>query len=228
MLLESPETETAAMNARVPSQTGVLIAEDHAATRFMLSSLLERHGYQVQSVNDGFAAEGVLTMPDGPAIALLDWGLPERTGLEICRAIRRQPGQRFVYVIIVTARDTVADLAEAFEAGADDFIRKPCDPVEILARLRSGQRIVELEHRLSARVTEVEEALENVRRLKRLLPICMYCKKVRDDSQYWQEIEHYIHQQTGTDFSHGICPECMTEFREGKEPGEARRPKFCQ
>jgi phosphoserine phosphatase RsbU/P len=206
----------------------VLIAEDHAATRFMLSSLLERHGYHVQSVKDGFEAQGALTMPDGPAIALLDWGLPEKTGLEICRAIRRQPGQRFVYIIIVTARDTVADLAEAFEAGADDFIRKPCDPVEILARLRSGQRIVELEHRLSARVAEVEEALENVRQLKRLLPICMYCKKVRDDSQYWQEIEHYIHQHTGTDFSHGICPECMLEFRAGKEPGESRKPRFCE
>jgi sigma-B regulation protein RsbU (phosphoserine phosphatase) len=205
----------------------VLIAEDHPATRFMLSSLLQRHGYDVDAVGDGVSALESLSQPDGPAIALLDWGLPNQTGLEICRNLRRQYRQRFVYIIIVTARDTVEDLAEAFEAGADDFIRKPFDSVEVLARLRSGQRIVELEHRLSSRIVECEEALENVRKLKRLLPICMYCKKVRDDSRYWQEIDLYIHEQTGTDFSHGICPECLAEMRAGHEPAEARKPKFC-
>lgn len=203
----------------------ILIAEDHTATRFMLSSLLERHGYHVTAVNDGYMAQGALAAPDGPAIALLDWGLPHQSGLEICREIRKLGGRHFVYVIIVTARDTVQDLAEAFAAGADDFIRKPCEPVEILSRVRSAERIVELEHRLSGRIQECEVALENIRNLKRLLPICMYCKKVRDDSQYWQEIEHYIHQQTGTDFSHGICPDCFQEVRAGLDPVEARRPR---
>ena len=205
----------------------LLVAEDHTATRFMMSSLLERHGYHVLAVPDGYAAQGALAMPDGPTIALLDWGLPRQTGLEVCRAVREKAKGRFIYIIIVTARDTVQDLAEAFEAGADDFIRKPCDPVEILSRLRSARRIVDLEHRLSGRITECEEALDNVRQLKRLLPICMYCKKVRDDSQYWQDIEQYIHRQTGTDFSHGICPDCMTEVRAGLDPAEARKPKFC-
>lgn len=208
-------------------RTSLLLAEDHAATRFMMKTLLERHGYRVQAVNDGFTAQGVLAMPDGPSIALLDWGLPQQTGLDVCRAIRRQADRRFIYIIVVTARDSVEDLAEAFAAGADDFIRKPCDPAEVLARIRSGERIVDLEHRLSTRIAGYEEALENVRRLKHLLPICMYCKKVRDDSQYWQEIDLYIHQQTGTDFSHGICPGCMEEVRAGQEPGEARRVRFC-
>jgi len=205
--------------------TSILIAEDHAATRFMLSSLLERHGYRVTAVNDGYMAQGALADPEGPAIALLDWGLPHQSGLEICREIRKLTGGRYVYVIIVTARDSVQDLAEAFAAGADDFIRKPTDPVEILSRVRSAERIVELEHRLSGRIQECEDALENIRKLKQLLPICMYCKKVRDDSQYWQEIETYIHQHTGTDFSHGICPDCLDEVRAGMDPAEARRPR---
>jgi CheY-like chemotaxis protein len=204
----------------------VLIAEDHAATRFMLTALLERHGYDVEAVEDGKRAAEIMMEADGPTVALLDWMLPDMTGPEICRALRANPDQRFVYLIIVTARETVEDLAEAIDAGADDFVRKPYDPVEILARLRSGRRIVELEHRLSSRISECEEALDNIRRLKRLLPICMYCKKVRDDSQYWQEIEHYIHAQTGTDFSHGICPDCMDEVRAGLEPAESRRPNF--
>lgn len=204
----------------------VLIAEDHAATRLSMSVLLERHGYKVMTVSDGFAAEGALAMPAGPTIALLDWGLPRQTGLDICKAVRSHSPQRFVYIIIVTARDTVEDLAEAFAAGADDYIQKPFDPVEILARLRSGQRIVELERRLSSRITECEEALDNVRKLKGLLPICMYCKKVRDDSQYWQEIEHYIHEHTGTDFSHGICPGCMEHVRAGLAAEEVRASKI--
>jgi CheY-like chemotaxis protein len=204
----------------------VLVAEDHTATRYMLTSLLERHGYEVEAVGEGDRAVEIMMEQEGPTVALLDWMLPNRTGPEICRALRENPRHRFVYLIIVTARETVEDLAEAIDAGADDFVRKPYDPVEILARLRSGQRIVELEHRLSSRISECEEAIDNIRRLKRLLPICMYCKKVRDDSEYWQEIEHYIHAQTGTDFSHGICPGCMQEVRAGLEPAESRRPNF--
>lgn len=204
----------------------VLIAEDHAATRFMLSSLLERHGYQVDATGDGLEASEILASSEGPTLALLDWMLPVQTGLEVCRQLRKHALARFVYVMIVTARDTMEDLATAIDAGADDFVRKPCDPVEILARLRSGQRMVDLQQRLTARVKETEEALDNVRRLERLVPICMYCKKVRADSQYWQEIEYYIHACTGADFSHGICPRCLADVKAGLPPNESRRPHF--
>lgn len=159
----------------------------------------------------------MLLAVDGPTLALLDWMLPEVTGIEVCREIRRANLDRYIYLIIVTGRDQSADLPEAFLAGADDFIRKPCDPMELMARLRGGERVVELERRLSRRVRESEEAIERIRQLKRLLPICMYCKKVRDDESYWQEIDEYIHIHTGTDFSHGICPACMANL--GKPPG---------
>lgn len=200
----------------------VLVAEDHAPTRDRLTFLLQRHGYEVIMASDGRTAYEYLAAPQGPTIALLDWMLPEMTGPRICKELHRTNTRRFIYFIIVTARDSIEDLNKAFEAGADDFIRKPCDPTELLARLRAGQRIVELEHRLSARVAECEVALENVRQLKRLLPICMYCKKVRDDSEYWREIEGYIHDQTGTDFSHGICPDCMGALSSGHEVGPGR------
>jgi hypothetical protein len=73
-----------------------------------------------------------------------------------------------------------------------------------------------LERSLAARVGELEVMVERIHQLKQLLPICMYCKKVRDDSDYWREIDEYIHQQTGTDFSHGICPECMASALTGE------------
>lgn len=196
----------------------VLLAEDHTGTRDTLAFLLQRHGYEVAVTSDGQTALDVLLASETPTIALLDWMLPEMTGLEVCHHLHQAPSKRFIYTIIITARDSIKDLEQAFAAGADDFIRKPCEAAELLARLRSGQRIVELEHRLAARVAECEVALDHVRQLKRLLPICMYCKKVRDDSEYWRGIESYIHEHVGTDFSHGICPDCMGVLEAGDDP----------
>ena len=131
------------------------------------------------------------------------------TGIEICRAVRSNPAGRYRYLIVITAREGEEDIAEAMAAGADDFVRKPFGVPEVIARIRNGQRMLKLERSLAARITELEHALETGRQLKRLLPICAYCKSIRDDSDYWQEIEQYIHKHTGTDFSHGICPGCM-------------------
>ncbi len=200
----------------------ILVAEDHSATRDTLAFLLQRHEYEVVLAGDGLTAHEALDEPDGPCIALLDWMLPGMTGLEVCKKLQHEQSGRLIYFIIITARDSRDDLQQAFDAGADDFIRKPCEAAELLARIRSGKRVIDLEHRLSARVKEVEHALKNVQQLQRLLPICMYCKKVRDDSQYWQEIDEYIHVHTGTDFSHGICPACMAELESGGMEGAAR------
>ncbi len=207
------------INEPPADQPRVLLAEDHAPSRHALQSLLERHGFRVSPAATGGEAMEILQGFDPPSLALIDWMLPEVTGLELCRAVRARNPAHYIYFIVITARDTPEDLSEAFAAGADDFIRKPFDPVELLARLKSGQRIVELEHRLAGRVEEVERVLERVRHLERLLPICMYCKRVRKDPTYWQEIDEYIHLQTGTDFSHGICPDCMSAVEAGGRVG---------
>lgn len=203
----------------IPDQPRVLLAEDHAPSREALKALLERNGFRVSPAATGAEARDILNAFDPPTLALIDWMLPEMTGLELCRAVRGRKSAHYIYFILITARDTVEDLSEAFAAGADDFIRKPFEPVELLARLKSGQRIVELEHRLADRVEEIETALERVRTLERLLPICMYCKRVRKDPTYWQEIDEYIYLQTGTDFSHGICPDCLAAMEVGARVG---------
>jgi len=203
----SPLTNGA--SATEPTPLRVLVAEDHGPARNALSQLLQRQGFEVVAVADGMAARNILESFDSPAIAVLDWMLPGLTGLEVCQAVRASARGRYTYIIVITGRDATQDLVDAFAAGVDDFVRKPADPPELLARIRSGQRIITLESSLANRVSELEEALERVRQLKRLLPICMYCKRVRDDSAYWRQIDEYIHIHTGTDFSHGICPECM-------------------
>jgi len=78
-----------------------------------------------------------------------------------------------------------------------------------------GQRVVTLERTLEKRVEDLEAALNDVKKLKSLLPICMYCKSIRDDGDYWRQIDEYIYTETGTDFSHGICPACMAKLAKG-------------
>lgn len=194
-----------------PVETGIriVVAEDDERARRALIFLLQRHSFEVDGARDGREALSRLDADATPTILLLDWEMPELNGLQVCRAIREMARSAYTYIVMLTARDASADVLSAFEAGVDDFLTKPVDAGQLLARLRSGARVLHLEQRYAQRVTELETALHEVRQLKRLLPICMYCKRVRDDEDYWQEIEGYIHTHTGADFSHGICPHCF-------------------
>jgi DNA-binding response OmpR family regulator len=195
------------------SVTRILVADDHKVTREAIRALLEMKAFPVTTATTGDEALEVLTSFDPPPIAIIDWEMPGASGLEVCRAVRGLNAESYIYLIVITARHGEENIAEAMAAGADDFIHKPCGVSELLARVRNGQRTIALQRNLAGRVAELEESAERMRQLKRLLPICMYCKKIRDDSDYWQEIEVYIREHTGTDFSHGICPACMADQR---------------
>jgi response regulator RpfG family c-di-GMP phosphodiesterase len=121
---------------------------------------------------------------------------------------------------LLTAKSQKEEIAAGLQAGADDYVIKPFDPDELRARLTVGQRVVALERALARKVADLEAAAADVRKLKSLLPICMYCKSVRDDQDYWHTIDEYIHQQTGTDFSHSICPSCMAKLKAGEPAGK--------
>lgn len=187
----------------------VLIVEDDLSSREILRHLMAAAGHNVRLASDGIEALE-LAREDPPEIVLTDWMMPNLDGLALCQRLRAVgPGQPYIYIILLTARDQKQDLLEALEAGADDYVAKPFDPNELKARVGVGERIVRLEAVLRHRNQELEDSLQTIRRLKGLLPICMYCKKIRSDENYWQQIETYIHEQTGADFSHGICPECL-------------------
>jgi YesN/AraC family two-component response regulator len=96
----------------------------------------------------------------------------------------------------------------ALEAGADDYVVKPFDQAELRARLQVGVRVLQLQTELADRVSELETALTNIRVLHGLLPICSYCKNVRDDQNYWQRVESYVESHADVQFSHSICPDC--------------------
>jgi sigma-B regulation protein RsbU (phosphoserine phosphatase) len=187
----------------------VLIAEDDRATARLLAGLTESWGYEVATAKDGEAALEHFTGELTPQLVLLDWMLPGADGPEVCRRIRALRSDSAIYIILLTSKSARADVVAGLGAGADDYLVKPFDPEELRARLKAGGRIVDLQQRLTDQVRELESALANVRKLTGLLPICAYCKSIRDDSNYWHRVEEYVGEHSDATFSHGICPKCL-------------------
>jgi phosphoserine phosphatase RsbU/P len=201
----------------------VLIAEDEPLARRSLELILQKWGYRVVVTEDGTAAWEILRRDDAPQLAILDWIMPGKDGLELCRLVKQTPRPRPMHVILLTARDAKADLVAGLESGADDYIAKPFNLEELHARLRVGERLITLRNNLAGRVADLETALKQVKRLKGLLPICSYCKRIRTDEDYWQQVEDYISSHSDAQFTHGICPDCLTYTVQPELDEELRR-----
>jgi phosphoserine phosphatase RsbU/P len=186
----------------------ILIAEDDMISRRLLETTLIKWGYEVIVTCDGVAAWELLQSVDPPPLAILDWMMPGLDGLQLCRKIRGIPTSTPPYLILLTAKGRREDIVTGLRAGANDYVTKPFDREELHARVQVGVRIIELQHSLADRVKALEEALARVKQLQGLLPICSYCKKIRDDQNYWQQVENYISKHSEAQFSHSICPDC--------------------
>jgi phosphoserine phosphatase RsbU/P len=185
----------------------ILIAEDEVVTSHILNKLLTSWGYDTVVVKDGESARVALEGPDSPEMALLDWVMPGADGPDVCRSVRERGAS--TYLILLTSKTERSDVVAGLDAGADDYLVKPFDREELRARVNAGRRIIDLQQRLAAQVSELEAALSDVRRLSGLLPICCYCKAIRDDSDYWHRVEEYVTEHADVQFSHGICPKCL-------------------
>ncbi|HYA17960.1 MAG TPA: diguanylate cyclase [Bryobacteraceae bacterium] len=128
--------------------TKILVADDDPLARQLTGRVLTRAGYQVFTAEDGLQALEYLTRKDGPRLALLDWTMPGLDGPGVCRKMRALAEQPYTYLILLTSRESKEDTISGFEAGADDYITKPCDAEELKARLRAGQRILQLQDKL--------------------------------------------------------------------------------
>ena len=126
----------------------ILIAEDEMMSRKMLQKTLERAGYEVTVVENGRQAADQLCPADGPRLALLDWVMPELDGPGVCREVRKRKAPSYVYLVLLTSKESKEDVVAGLKSGADDYLTKPFDPEELKARLRTGQRILSLEDRL--------------------------------------------------------------------------------
>ena len=199
----------------------ILIAEDDITSRSLLKVLLTKRGHQVVATENGAEALQVMQQPDAPPLAILDWLMPEMDGIDVCRRVRALETDRPPYIIMLTTKGEKTDIVAGLEAGADDYLPKPYDSGELHARIDVGRRLIDMQTILVGKIEELREALDHIKTLQGILPICSFCKKIRDDQGYWSQVEGYISKHTDAQFSHGICPECLKQhYPEFAKDGE--------
>jgi DNA-binding response OmpR family regulator len=191
----------------------ILVAEDDRVSRQILTTSLTKWGYEVMVTLDGEQAWEELQKRDAPVMAILDWMMPGLDGVELTRQVRSLSRPTPTYIMLLTARADKQSIVAGLEVGANDYLTKPVDLAELRARVHVGRQMVELQTQLADRVGQLEQALADVQSLRGLLPICCYCKKVRDGQDYWREVEDYLANHGELRFSHGICPECRTQLQ---------------
>jgi DNA-binding response OmpR family regulator len=194
-----------------PQRHRVLIAEDDAVSATVLGALLRRFGYDVLTARTGDEAWRLFDA-EPTRLVVSDWMMPGLDGLAFCEKIRARLGIGYTYFILLTAnRTTSENYTLATDAGVDDFLTKPIDREALRMRLRVAERILQY--------------TAQIRHLKELIPMCVYCRRVRDEEDYWQQVETYIQRETGSRFSHGACPECcekeMAAFATSPSDGSA-------
>ena len=229
-LSEPPALGPSAQPAKGDGERRILVAEDDPVSRTLLVGLLKKSGYEVVQACDGSQALKELQKPDAPGLAVLDWMMPEMDGLEVVRQVRamspfpsserpRSPADsrdlrtegpfRRPYLIILTAKREKEDIVAGLDAGADDYLAKPFHAGELRARIRTGLRMLEMQDRMTSAIGELGSALEKIKTLRGIVPICSSCKKVRDDAGYWRQVEAYIRDHTDAEFRHSLCPDCL-------------------
>lgn len=172
----------------------VLVAEDDRTSRAQIRGALQKLGYDVVEAVNGASAWESLHL-QRVRVVVSDWVMPDIDGLELCRRVRAEAGKPYVYFILYSGQRLAGDdYTKAMDEGVDDFLPKPVDPEELRMRLRVAERIVSL--------------TERVRTLEGIVPMCSYCRRVRDENGKYQSLEELVSSRASAEFSHGVCPEC--------------------
>jgi len=173
----------------------VLLVDDDEGMRLTLGDVLRREGWDVLCAEDGEKAWD-LHVREKVRLVICDWNMPRTDGLELCRRVRSVHNTAYTYFILMTGLNlSREDGHAALRAGVDDVLIKPLDFVQIALRLRAARRVLSYANRL--------EELESV------IPICSYCRRLRDEKDVYQKMETYFLKHAGVLFSHGACPECL-------------------
>jgi CheY-like chemotaxis protein len=206
----------------------ILIVDDSPDQHLLLRSILTKAGHdEILAADSARAAFAILNLDDPQVsmnvdLILMDVLMPDIDGVTACRRIKQQARLRDIPIIMVTAQHDLNNLREAFFAGAMDYINKPVNQVELLARVSSALTLKnEMDCRKSREAElcrineELQRALSEVKVLRGLIPICASCKKIRNDGGFWQQLEEYIGEHSEAEFSHGLCQPCLKKLYPG-------------
>lgn len=206
------------------SESRILIVEDDPLSQQVLKARLEMDGYQVAVASDG--REGMKMIVSWcPDVVISDWMMPHVDGLELCQAIKTGLRDSAPYFILLSARGEVADRARALETGADDYIVKPGDPTEVLARVRIGMRMVGLMREARSAAQELHVTLlelatvrEELGRRTRLLPLCEGCGSLRVGPGHWEDLRTHLVENRDIEGGDALCPRCS--LQRSREQGD--------
>jgi len=206
----------------------ILIVDDSPDQHTLLRSILGKAGHtDIMSADSAKSALSLLNLNGQEPtkqvdLILMDVLMPEQDGVETCRQIKNCAHLRDVPVIMVTAKNDLSNLQAAFAAGANDYINKPVQGVELLARVSSALALKQETDRRKAHEMdlqrsneELQRALREVKVLRGLIPICASCKKIRNDSGFCQQLEEYLGEHSEAEFSHGLCQPCIKKLYPG-------------
>ena len=175
----------------------VLVVEDEEVSLIGTAGSIRALGHEVLPAINGAEALAII-QETKIGVVVSDWKMPVLDGLSLCRAIRANHADYIYFILLSIAQASDENHAAALSAGVDDFLTKPISKRELVARLHVAERIL----RFTTQVNQLES----------FLPICSHCRRVRDDQNYWKQIENYINERTGTQFSHGVCPDCYEAY----------------
>lgn len=197
------------MNQEIAAST-ILIIDDHPATRMLLADILQEYRLLVAS-NGQEAIELVQANPFTIDLILLDIIMPGINGYEVCQRVKADERTRDIPVVFLTVMEEEYDEAHGFAVGVTDYIVKPISRMRLLARVRNQLALRQKQRELELNNRELQAALNQIKTLHGILPICSFCKQIRNDQGAWQRLEEYIQHHSEAEFSHSICPKCAKE-----------------
>lgn len=189
----------------------ILIIDDSSTNIMVAGNTLDAAGYVVLTAMDAMMGISI-AMAKKPDVILLDIMMPEIDGFQACKMLKSHEETRMIPVIFLTALNEPDTLVKAFESGGVDYIAKPFNSSELVARVKTHAELKRTRDMLELKNEELRKTLEELKTLKGLLPICSSCKKIRDDGGYWQTLEKYIMQHSDATFTHSLCNDCMIKL----------------
>jgi DNA-binding response OmpR family regulator len=202
----------------------LLIVDDIEDNISILHTILSKEPYRFAVASNGEEALSLIAR-EAPDLSLLDVMLPDKSGFDVLRQINEDSSIPQFPVIFITARTGLEDKVEGFRLGGVDYITKPFQGEEVLARVRTHLELKQRRDEQAELISQLTASLEEVRQLRGIIPICASCKKIRNDEGYWQQVEEYISSRSEVEFTHGLCPDCIKKFYPDYEDGDDKEER---